>query len=158
MCKRTALSHLHIASEEKIGVMTLGVSAFALEDHSPVKKCILVVDDEEDIRDALQSLLESEYPGSSVLTAGTALEAIEVLKRRRVDLVITDYRMPGMDGLEFLDRVKQQTPRTRRGLITAFEPQSDRNEVLKGLDFFLRKPIHIDVFIEATDRSLSHPE
>ncbi len=115
------------------------------------RKCILVVDDEVDIRESLQVLLESEFPGVQVCCASSAQEALKILDDKPVTLVISDYKMPGMNGLELLDRVKSQNPRTKRALITAF-PESvlvlgkDR----PGLEFFLSKPIQVDSIVAST--------
>jgi len=61
-----------------------------------VKANILVVDDEKNIREGLRISLSRE--GHVVLTAGDGLEAIKVLKKEEIDVVITDLKMPNMDG------------------------------------------------------------
>lgn len=63
---------------------------------------ILVVDDEKDILRALEFILSRE--GYSVTTAVSGEEAIELLKKEEFDLVLTDLRMPGMDGMEVLEK------------------------------------------------------
>lgn len=121
----------------------------------PQTKAILVVDDERDIRESLHALLSSEYPDAKVFAVASGKDAIKILEDNEIHLVITDYRMPGMDGLELLEHVKTRAPKARRGLITAYEPDHDRLASLKGVDFLLRKPIHVETFVEATDRSLA---
>jgi len=61
---------------------------------------ILIVDDDDNVRRLLSALLISE--GYHVVEAGNGLEALHKLKQRHVDLVISDYRMPGFDGLQLL--------------------------------------------------------
>ena len=72
------------------------------------KQVILCVDDEEPILRCLKRILEPE--GFVILTAGNGEEGLEVLSANKVDLIITDQRMPVMDGSWFLRAVKKQYP------------------------------------------------
>lgn len=80
---------------------------------------VLIVDDEMDILESLQILLESSMEGVEVKVAPSGEEGLEVLQEG-VDLVISDFKMPGMDGLEFLRKVRKQRPDVPRILMTAF--------------------------------------
>jgi CheY-like chemotaxis protein len=82
---------------------------------------ILVVDDEVDIREGVQRLLQTSLRGARVLVAGSGMEGVSLLEREPVDLIVTDYRMPGMNGLEFLERAQALKPKVLRILVTAFE-------------------------------------
>ena len=79
---------------------------------------ILLVDDDEWIRDSLSLFFEAE--GCELITFETAEEGLEAVKRKAYDIVISDYKLPGMDGLEFLRRVKEKQPKTSEVLITAY--------------------------------------
>ena len=79
---------------------------------------ILLVDDDEWIRDSLSLFFEAE--GCNLLTLETAEEAMEAVKKQAYDIVISDYKLPGMDGLEFLRRVKEKQPNAFEILITAY--------------------------------------
>ena len=79
---------------------------------------ILVVDDEINIRGALVTLLEKKH--YEVQGAGTGEEALEQLEAVRTDLVLTDLKMPGMGGMEFLRQLKQKWPDTEVLVMTAF--------------------------------------
>ena len=79
---------------------------------------ILLVDDDEWIRDSLSLFFEAE--GCNLLAFETAEEAISVVKQQAYDIVISDYKLPGMDGLEFLRRVKEKRPNAFEVLITAY--------------------------------------
>ena len=79
---------------------------------------ILLVDDVEWIRDSLSLFFEAE--GCNLLAFETAEEAIEAVKQQSYDIVISDYKLPGMDGLEFLRRVKEKQPNAFEILITAY--------------------------------------
>ncbi len=67
---------------------------------------ILVVDDEEDIRDVLEIALKDI--GYTVFLAENGEKAFEIFKSERPDIVITDIKMPVMDGIELLKRIKQE--------------------------------------------------
>jgi len=69
-----------------------------------MKPRILVVDDEPAIRDTMRMILE--YDGYEVLLAGSGQEALQTAERENPDLVFLDVKMPGMDGLEVLSRLK----------------------------------------------------
>jgi CheY-like chemotaxis protein len=81
------------------------VGGIAVEGYG---KRILVVDDDADMRFILSTVLEAA--GFNVYEAGDGLEAVECLKRRRYDVLLTDYRMPKMDGLELLDVARAMWP------------------------------------------------
>ena len=71
-----------------------------------VKQVILIVDDEEGLRMGLSTLLEDD--GYAVLAADTAERALEIMEGEHIDLVLTDMRMPGMDGIELLKRIRER--------------------------------------------------
>ena len=71
---------------------------------SPKTKTVLIVDDDEGMRDTLKAILKRDY---LVLTAATGEEGLTVLKREDVDLILLDVRLPGINGLEMLTIVKE---------------------------------------------------
>ena len=100
---------------------------------------ILLVDDDEWIRDSLSLFLEAE--GCNLLTFETAEEGMESVKQQAYDIVISDYKLPGMDGLEFLRRVKEQQPNVFEILITAYANCEILNEAeMMGVKDIIPKP------------------
>ena len=105
-----------------------------------------MVDDEIDILSSFKEFLEASLPGLSVVTAESAAAAMPYVKKGKIDLIISDYKMPGMDGITFLKKAEEIIPDTPKILLTAF-PKLDLaieaiNEV--AVDKFLTKPIPPD--------------
>ena len=100
---------------------------------------ILLIDDDEWIRDSLELYFEGE--GCHLLALETAEEGIEALKEQNYDIIMVDYRLPGMDGLEFLKRIQKTQPNALKLLITAYKSEGVVSEALKiGIQDFIEKP------------------
>ena len=120
-----------------------------------LKPVILIVDDDKNTRDGLQRALQRSY---EVHTAESAEAALGVLGRvPEVDVMLSDLRMPGVDGLNLLRRVQAQHPRTVCILLTAYGSVEAAVEAMKqGAYDFLTKPInldHLDMLISRAVRS-----
>lgn len=102
---------------------------------------ILLVDDAPDLLRGLKRLIEPVI-GCRVLLAESAQQALDVLSSNRVDVVLTDIRMPGMSGMELLDRVRSRHPHTNVVLMTAYGSIDQAVEALKkGAYDFVTKPL-----------------
>ncbi|MDT8318227.1 MAG: response regulator [bacterium] len=100
---------------------------------------ILVVDDEKNILNLSDRILENE--GFRVITAGSGEEALKLLDKESVDLLLTDIRMPGMDGMELLTRFKRQRPDNAAVIFTGHGTIDMTIEALGvGADGFVLKP------------------
>jgi len=100
---------------------------------------ILLVDDDEWIRDSLSLFFEAE--GCELLTFETAEEGLEAVEHKAYDIVISDYKLPGMDGLEFLKRVKEKQPNAFEILITAYANSEILKEAkMSGVQDIIPKP------------------
>ena len=113
---------------------------------------ILVVDDELVIREALQGWLRKS--GYQVFTAENGEEALSMLQEKRPKIVLADIRMPGMDGIELLQRIKKVSPDTQVIMISAY---GDMELAVKSLQFeaadFVTKPIDDEVLDVALQRA-----
>lgn len=104
---------------------------------------ILVVDDELSMREFLKILLEQD--GYEVLTAADGISALEQIDRERVDLVISDVRMPGMGGLTLLEKVKEINSSVPMVMITAYASPEKAVDAMKGGAFdYITKPFKVD--------------
>lgn len=117
---------------------------------------VLLVDDEESILNSLKRLLRSEPYEVLLATSGT--RALEILAQGPVDLVISDARMPGMDGAALLARVREKHPETRRILLTGY---ADLNTIIKAVNEgrihqYLSKPWNDEELLLILRQSLAH--
>jgi len=104
------------------------------------KASILVVDDEPTIRLLVTSVLRDE--GYGVTAAATGEEALQLAARRHFHLVVTDLKMPGISGVELLERLKRDDPETAVILLTAFGTVEGAVEAMKkGACDYLLKPL-----------------
>jgi two-component system response regulator HydG len=107
---------------------------------SPEKPTVLVVDDEPGIVDSLQKILERE--SLRVLTAGSGGEALDLVRREPVSVLITDLMMPGMSGIDLLKASRSVSPETETVLMTAYGTVENAVEAMKqGAYDFVTKPI-----------------
>ena len=83
-----------------------------------MSQSLLIVDDEEQVRDVMTRFFESAQ--FETHNADNVMEALKVMESTPVDVIISDYRMPGMTGIELLRMVKQKFPDTIRILFTAY--------------------------------------
>ena len=114
---------------------------------------LLVVDDDEGLRENLQELFESL--GYRVLTASSTADALEQLDRSSVDLVLTDYKMPGATGVELLETLRHRCPQTRGILMTAFgDSFMEIESVRRGAVGYLTKPFEVDDVVDVVQRIL----
>jgi len=118
---------------------------------------ILVVDDEPKMRRVLEIMLHKM--GHEVFNAGNGLEALDVFREHAIDLIITDLRMPEMDGIELLSRLRQQEADVPVMVITAHGTVETAVTAMRhGACDYLLRPFDIDVLELAVKRALNRAE
>jgi ActR/RegA family two-component response regulator len=116
-----------------------------------MKPRLLVIDDEAAIRDSLKMILE--YDGYEVLTAATGEDGIAQAEREAPDLLFLDVKMPGMDGLEVLQRLRHLVEATPVVVISGHGTVSTAVEAIKlGACYYLTKPATAQEIIAAFGR------
>jgi len=101
---------------------------------------ILLVDDNSLGLAARRSVLEEL--GHRVQTSGTPVEALELCAKQRFDVVVTDYKMPKMDGVEFIARLRKLCPASAVILISGFTDTLGLTEANTGADVVIQKSNH----------------
>ena len=104
---------------------------------------VLIIDDERPIRNSLREILEYEKLKISEATNG--VEALEVLAKKKFDLVLCDIKMPGMDGIELLSKINENTPELPVIMISGHGNVETAVDALKkGAYDFIEKPIDLN--------------
>ncbi|HDS01145.1 MAG TPA: response regulator [candidate division Zixibacteria bacterium] len=105
------------------------------------KSTVVIVDDEEMVLTSLNSFLslETEY---TVETFTSAKDALEYIKKNEIDVVISDYLMPEMDGISFLAKVKEMRPQVPRIILTGYADKENAIKAINdvGLFQYIEKP------------------
>ncbi|WP_437500931.1 sigma-54-dependent transcriptional regulator [Sorangium sp. So ce1099] len=114
---------------------------------------VLVVDDEASARSGLEKLLRQE--GYAVDAAGDGIEALEVAAERPPDVVVTDLKMPKMDGVALLGKLREQDPALPVIVVTAFGDVSSAVQAMRaGAEDYLTKPVDFDALLLSIERAL----
>lgn len=125
-------------------MITSGIFRIFDRANKSARMKILLVDDHTILSDGVKSLLAPEDDLQIVGQTGSAEAALEFLKKQDVDLIITDYSMPGMDGLSLLNTVKRVAPNTKIIMLSMHDEVHLVKEILKaGINgYVLKKDTH----------------
>jgi DNA-binding NtrC family response regulator len=115
---------------------------------------ILAVDDELDMLTLLKMMIEG-YTDHQVTVTNNPLEAKEIVTREQFDLILTDLKMPGLDGMELLEWAKQQDPDALVLVITAFGSLETAEEAMaKGAFDYITKPFRKEQILLSIDKAM----
>jgi DNA-binding NtrC family response regulator len=114
--------------------------------------CILVVDDEVALAETLRDLLI--FHGYEVEIAGNGVQAQEKLDQKSFDLVISDIRMPMMDGMQLLQHINQRHRGTPVILISGFSDYDEKTASEKGAQGLVSKPMDVENLIKLVKQNL----
>ena len=116
---------------------------------------ILIVDDDEALLEALPEALRLRMNGIAIDTSGTALDALERIQIIDYDAIVSDIKLPGMDGLELLTEINRLRPGTPTLLITGHGEHDLAVRALRGGAYdFVQKPIDRDYFVASLERAI----
>ncbi len=114
---------------------------------------ILIIDDDENIREVLTTILQEE--GYIVKSLGTAKDAIAETEKKFYNLALVDIRLPDMDGVRLLTKMKDTTPRMRKIIITGYPTLQNAVEAVnKGADAYVMKPFEMETVLRTIEEEL----
>ena len=114
---------------------------------------ILIVDDDENIRKVLMAILEDK--GYYMEAAGTAREAIKKIDKKFYNLALIDIRLPDMEGIDLLTKIRDSTPKMRKIIITGYPTlQNAVDAVNKGADAYITKPFDVEKVLSTISEQL----
>ena len=116
---------------------------------------ILFVDDEPAILDGLRRKFSIQDDHWDMHFAKDAASALDILNRQQIDVVVTDMRMPGMDGAELLDHVRQHHPAMARFVLSGFSEQEAVFRVLGPAHQYFAKPCEANTLVNAVERTMA---
>jgi CheY-like chemotaxis protein len=115
---------------------------------------LLLIDDDEWVRDSLRMFFESE--GCEIVALETAEEGLDVTTSHHFDIIITDYRLPGMDGLEFIQHLPTSQADAVKVLITAYMSEDlIWRAKQSGFDECIPKPFTTEIIEESLERLIA---
>lgn len=115
---------------------------------------VLVLEDDDEMRASLTMVLEDE--GYEVIAAGRAEEAVAQAQEVPFDLIVSDVRLPGANGLDAVEKVRERQPAIRSMVVTGYSSEADSVRALQmGVDHYLRKPFTMNAFLDAVKRMMA---
>jgi CheY-like chemotaxis protein len=116
---------------------------------------VLIVDDQRDIMRLIHASLDSLGHELEIVEAPSGEEALLEATRQRIDLLVSDYRLPGITGVELMSKMRARHPDIKAILITAMTDKHTREEMrLAGATALFDKPIPLADFLDVVERSL----
>lgn len=120
-----------------------------------VRKRILVVEDQKEAAQVLQAGLESLDSSFTVITVGSAEDALKHLDKAAFDLLISDVMLPGVSGLELMSRFRRRNPETKVILLSGVRDPEIRKQVARsGAEAFFFKPTEMSDLLDSVERLL----
>jgi CheY-like chemotaxis protein len=119
------------------------------------RKRILIVDDDEAVLFVLEEILSKLREGYQVVGSNSGREAIEQLTQVHYDLIVTDLKMPDMDGIQLTEAIREKSPGTVVVWLTAYGCEKVREEATRlGVQRCINKPVRTSQIVQAVRAGL----
>lgn len=116
---------------------------------------VLVVDDDEQSLATLRDMILQGMPGTDVQTARSAVQALAMVQQERPDALVTDYKMPRMDGLRLAQELHRSTPRLPLVLVSGYVDGTLREVVgMSNIRAVLQKPVTRKILVATVRQAL----
>lgn len=117
---------------------------------------LLIVDDDPEIRQLLKAYFGQKLPGVHIYSAANAEDGLGILAEHHVDVILADFRLPDMTGVDFLKKARHDYPDTKRVLITGAPEKGLATDASRdhGIDRFFIKPVDMAAFTRAIEKLL----
>ncbi|GLI36772.1 response regulator [Geobacter hydrogenophilus] len=123
-----------------------------LQQYPDFRLSLLYVEDEPEIRELLRSVLVRKFPNVDIRTAENGMAGLERFREQRPDIILTDIRMPVMDGIQMTRRILEEDPAVSVIIISACSETDYLLEAIKmGISRYVLKPINHKLLFEAID-------
>ena len=127
-----------------LNISSEGLSLLEMPDMLKDLKKVLIVDDEETLTWSMAKSLAKDRDKYEVIIANNGKEALNLLKTNKIDLVISDIRMPDINGLDLLVKIKKENPEIKVIIMTAYGSSDVQREASRrGSLFYVEKPFEI---------------
>ena len=125
--------------------MVMNMAQPNIFDRESAKKRVLIVDDEQDLTWSIVRRLSKDAGRLEFLCTESGNQALDLLHRKRIDLLVTDLRMPGMSGQDLIHRVRSEHPDVKIILMTAFSSPELKEFVRHfQINGYLEKPFELE--------------
>jgi adenylate cyclase len=117
------------------------------------RKTLLLVDDDADVLLSLSRLVERMIPNVDFITASSADEGLRIIESHPIDVVVSDFRMPEKDGIQFLEEAKRRVPGLVTLMLTAYPSQQIAQDAVKrgGVILLITKPFDPEYFVKVLE-------
>jgi CheY-like chemotaxis protein len=146
--KGTTITILLPVGTEKVAPAAPAKAALKSQKPKPVKLAVLLVDDDERVRSVIHDMLE--IGGMEVVSVDSGEAALATLEKHKIDVVVTDFSMPGMGGTELAGRIKDKHPKIPVVLMSGRASEQEEAEIRNArIDHVLQKPFEIASLVDA---------
>ncbi len=123
------------------------------------RQIVLIVDDEEDLTWSISKSLKRDKKSIRVLCANSGDEALELIKKNAVDVLVTDLRMPGKDGFALIEFIRNEGLKTRIIVMTAYGSDDIEKQILTAnCCYYIEKPFEMATLKEKIYAVLQNPD